>query len=239
MAKINKESIQEFLTPENWSLESEEYKNLDSELVFRCPEGHRVYTTWRKLRTRRECPMCKQNTYKQMEHTVHPKKAGITRFLALDQATNISGVSIYDGSDLVYYASFEAPGAFEAERINSVKEWMCSLIQTWKCDVVGLEGIQYQAQMGVTTFQTLARLQGVLINTCFELGLPYQIAPTNTWRAHCGVKGKARADRKKSMQLLVKNWFDITVDDNCADAIGIGKYISDTYIKKTEVVNWE
>jgi hypothetical protein len=41
------------------------------------------------------------------------------------------------------------------------------------------------------------------------------------------------------MQLLVKQWFDVTVSDDCADAIGIGKYVSDNYVKQTEIINWE
>lgn len=53
--------------------------------------------------------------------------------------------------------------------------------------------------MGVTTFQTLARLQGILMDTCFELKINYKICPTNTWRAHHEVKGRSRADKKKSM----------------------------------------
>ena len=41
------------------------------------------------------------------------------------------------------------------------------------------------------------------------------------------------------MQLLVKEWFDITITDDEADAIGIGKYISDVNFKKVEIINWE
>ena len=93
--------------------------------------------------------------------------------------------------------------------------------------------------MGVTVFQTLARLQGVLIETCVELEIPYKIAPTNTWRAHCKVKGRSRADKKRSMQMLVKEWYDVSVTDDESDAIGIGKYVSETHQQKTEIINWE
>ena len=93
--------------------------------------------------------------------------------------------------------------------------------------------------MGVTTFETLARLQGILMEACFDLGVPFKIAPTNTWRAHCGVKGRSRSDKKRSMRQLVKEWFDISVTEDEADAVGIGKYISETCYKKVEVINWE
>ena len=113
------------------------------------------------------------------------------------------------------------------------------MINNWKPDFVGIEGIQYQQNFGVTTFETLARLQGIIMETLYELNLPYVICPTNTWRHHCGVKGRTRVDKKKSMQLLVKEWFDVTITDDEADAIGIGKYISDVNFKKVEIINWE
>lgn len=74
---------------------------------------------------------------------------------------------------------------------------------------------------------------------CYELKVPFKICSTNTWRAHCGVKGQKRADKKRSMQLLVKEWFDITVTDDEADAIGIGKYVADFFQKQTQIVEWE
>lgn len=58
--------------------------------------------------------------------------------------------------------------------------------------------------MGVTVFETLARLQGILMETCYELKIPYEICPTNTWRKFCGVRGRSRADKKRSMQVLAK-----------------------------------
>ena len=118
------------------------------------------------------------------------------------------------------------------------------MIENWQPTLIGIEGIQFQEQsagraMGVTVFQTLARLQGVLIETCNDLNIPYKIAPTNTWRAYCNVKGRARADRKKSMQLLVKQWYDVSVTDDESDAIGIGKYLSENLSSQTEIISWE
>lgn len=75
--------------------------------------------------------------------------------------------------------------------------------------------------------------------TCLEENIPYKAAHVSTWRAHCGVKGKTRVDVKRSMQLIVKKWFGIMPTDDEADAIGIGKYFSDTMMPKVEIVDWE
>jgi hypothetical protein len=80
------------------------------------------------------------------------------------------------------------------------------MLQNWKPDYVGIEGIQYQPKVfdgdtvgSVTLFQTLAHLQGILLVTCYENNVPSRVCPTNTWRNACGVKGRARADKKRSM----------------------------------------
>lgn len=240
MSKIKIEEIQDELEKEGWQLVSSEYKNLESEMVFKCPEGHSVYSSWKKMRQRKECPICKENIYKNQNTTIIPKKKEITRFLALDQSTNITGWSIYDGNELIKYGVFSTSDSNdEIVRDYEVRMWLINMVNNWKPDFVGIEGIQYQQNFGVTTFETLARLQGIIMETLYELNLPYVICPTNTWRHHCGVKGRTRVDKKKSMQLLVKEWFDITITDDEADAIGIGKYISDVNFKKVEIINWE
>ena len=93
--------------------------------------------------------------------------------------------------------------------------------------------------IGVTTYQTLARLQGILMSTCYDRKVDYVICPPATWRSHCGVTGRTRTDKKKSMQMKIKEWFDITVSDDVADAIGIGLYTSKTCKKKIETFDWE
>ena len=39
--------------------------------------------------------------------------------------------------------------------------------------------------------------------------------------------------------MLAKEWFDITVTDDEADAIGIGKYVSEVLNKEIKIYNWE
>ena len=243
MSKIKIEDIRKAAIEHNWTLLSEEYKNLDSELVFRCNEEHKIYLPYKKVRNKWECPICKQNQYNNFSNEIIPKKKSIQRSIGLDQATHITGYSIFDDKQLVYAGTFESCAEDEISRDIEIKNWLIQLIQNWKPDIVAMEGIQLQQFnnkiIGVTTYQTLARLQGILMAACCELKIDYIIVPPATWRAHCAVKGRTRADRKRSMQMKVKEWFDITVSDDVADAIGIGKYTSDKHKKKIEIFNWE
>ena len=239
MAKITIDNIKEELKDTDWQILSVEYKNLDTELIFLCPEGHKVYNSWKKIRSRRECPVCKQNQFKEQEQTIVSKKRGEKRVLALDQATHVSGWSVFSNGELLRYGTFETQLEDEIARDCTVKNWLINMIENWQPDIVAIEGIQYQQNEGVVTFEKLARLQGILMGCVHELGIPYQVCHTQVWRHHCGVKGKTRADKKKSMQLIVKEKFDISVSNDCADAIGIGKFVADTHFKQPVIESWE
>ena len=242
MAKIKIEDIRKAAIEHNWTLLSDEYKNLDTELTFECNEGHKLYLPYKKVRDKFICPICQQNQYNFSKEII-PKNKNIQRSIGLDQATHTTGYSIFDNEKLVYAGVFEAGANDEIERDIEIKNWLIQLIQNWKPDIIGIEGIQLQQlnnkNVGVTTYQTLARLQGILMATCVEQKIEYVIVPPATWRAHCGVKGRSRTDKKRSMQIKIKDWFDVTVSDDIADAIGIGKYISDNHKKKVEIFNWE
>ena len=67
MAKITLEQIKEELAADGWLVLSSEYKNLDTEMTFECFEGHRVFAPWKKIRTKRECPVCKKNSLVKIE----------------------------------------------------------------------------------------------------------------------------------------------------------------------------
>ena len=242
MSKIKIDEIRKAAIEHNWVLVSEEYKNLDSELIFKCDEKHKIYLPYKKVRNKWECPICKQNQY-NFSNEIIPKKKLIQRTIGLDQATHITGYSIFDNSQLIYAGIFETTAEDEISRDIEIKNWLIQLIQNWKPDIIAMEGIQLQQFnnkiIGVTTYQTLARLQGILMAACRELKIDYIIVPPATWRSHCQVRGRTRADRKRSMQIKVKEWFDITVSDDIADAIGVGKYASDKHKKKVEIFNWE
>ena len=242
MPRITIESINQELEQYGWRCVSEVYKNLDTELEFLCEEGHTVCAPWKKIRTRRDCPRCKENKLKEQVLKVEPKSKGVRRVLAIDQATHTCGWSIYDGKKLIRYGTFTTNLKDEIARDSTIKNWMLSMIENWQPDAIGLEGIQYQDEVSgqkasVTVFQALARLQGILMETCYERKIEYTVCPTNTWRHHCGVTGKTRVDKKRSMQHKAKEWHDITVSDDEADAIGIGKYVADLY--NIQVTNWE
>lgn len=230
-----------------WKLLSEEYKSLDTEMEFLCPEGHRVFTTLKKFRSKQECPMCKSNPYKDLKQGYRKKNVDTARVLALDQATNLTGFAIFDNEKLIHYGTYHTHGESETARIEEVKNWVVSLIKNWKPDRVQIEDIQLQTKgkeedsdmvMGVTTYKVLAHLQGVLFNLFHELNIPCEAVFPSTWRKHCQIKGKTRSDKKRNAQLQVKDWYDVSVSNDEADAICIGRYASSIVVKNSTMINW-
>lgn len=245
MSKIKLEEIKEELAKDGWLLISTEYKNLDGELIFECNEGHKVYSSWKEIRKKRECPVCKANQFNNIDTRPIKKPDGVIRVLALDQATRISGWAIYDNDIPISFSTFETNLTDEVARYNTIKNWLINMINRWQPDVVAIEDIQFQNIhndndyiVNTTTFKMLARLQGVLMDTVYSLGKELLIVHSATWRSYCNIKGRSRADKKKSTQLIMKDLYDITISEDEADALGLGKYASNEAKRNPVIEEW-
>ena len=247
MSKIKIEEIRKAAKEHGWEVVSKEYSNLQTEMEFKCNEGHKIIAPYKKIRDSWVCPVCKYNYFKKRVNTeLVPKKKETYRVLGIDQATHTSGFSIFDNGKLIrsgiYIAEDESD---EIERDKEIANWLINMIDIWEPDIIGFEDIQLQqfnnSIVGITTYKVLAHLQGILFFVCNTYGIDYKVCPPATWRSHCQVKGRTKVDKKRSMQLLVKQWYDITITDDEADAIGIGKYVADTTFKKPQykISNWE
>lgn len=253
MSKLKIEDIRNDLSERGWKLISSEYKNLNTELELECPEGHKVFKSYKSLRRNYICPVCKSSPFKNREEIVVGSKGNKFRILALDQATGITGWSIFDDKELIKYGVVSPNEKFDkATRISIIRQWLIGMITSIEPDIILLEDIQLQDfhksfpgqkvkydNIGITTFKVLAELIGVLENVAHELSIPLKIIHSATWRSVVGVSGRSRADKKKSAQLLVKKWYDVLVSEDEADAICIGRYGAETFKKDVEMFNWE
>ena len=222
---------------------SDNYVNLDTELSYKCPKGHEVSLTYRYWRENKLCPICSASNYQPADRVI-PKTKGKKRIIALDDATYNTGWAIFDGENLIKYGIFTVNQSTEVERINAVKHWLINLITTWAPDSVIIEDIQLQREdfggdtiQNLTTYKVLAHLQGVLQNVLFELHVPFETVYSSVWRKACDIKGKYRADKKRSAQLQVKKWYNIDVTNDEADAICIGRYFNKKLTPK--IIVWE
>lgn len=224
-----------------WTLVDKTYKNLKTPLQMICPAGHEVAVPYGEWRDRHVCPECdKAIAAKSIRNKIPPKEGGAYRVLGLDAATNTSGYSIYDNNVLAAYGTFSTDVfAGATERINQVKHWLDSICEGCEPDAIGIENIQYQQFAGVKTFQTLANLQGVLLDYCFENQIPFAIASPSTWRSYMGINHADKRDEaKRQAQAKVKSLFGLDTTQDEADAICIGKYFTSKFKPENKKISW-
>lgn len=214
-----------------WTLLSEEYKNLDTIMDFECPEGHNLQLTLKQWRKNPICSVCEHSSI------VKEKKKNAQRIIALDNATHITGWAVFDNKELVSYGKYTTKSSETSDRILEMGDWLTNLLDKWEPNTVIFEDIQQQNN--VSTFKILAKLQGVLEYISKKNNIEYYIIPPLTWKSNAGVKGKSRADQKKSAQLIVQKNYHIQATQDESDAILLGKYGVDKFLKNNRMVNFE
>lgn len=149
------------------------------------------------------------------------------RLLALDQASRITGVAIFDDDKLVKYGTFEIKSNQElGKRLTQFLENLDKLYAAYHFDAVAYEDIQLQ--MGnVETYKKLAYIQAMILFWCekHEKNL-YCLSPSH-WRKILKDKygmswGRKRAEQKQTAIDFIQEHYKKEVDSDTADAICIG-----------------
>ena len=149
------------------------------------------------------------------------------RLLALDQASRVTGVAIFDDDKLVKYGTFEIKSNQElGKRLTQFLENLDKLYAAYHFDAVAYEDIQLQ--MGnVETYRRLAYIQAMILFWCekHEKNL-YCLSPSH-WRKMLKDKygmswGRKRAEQKQTAIDFIQEHYKKEVDSDTADAICIG-----------------
>lgn len=160
------------------------------------------------------------------------------RLLALDQASRVTGVAIFDDDKLVKYGTFEIKSNQElGKRLTQFLENLYKLYAAYHFDAVAYEDIQLQ--MGnVDTYKKLAYIQAMILFWCekHEKNL-YCLSPSH-WRKILKDKygmswGRKRAEQKQTAIDFIQEHYKKEVDSDTADAICIG-CAANIEINKTE-----
>lgn len=160
------------------------------------------------------------------------------RLLALDQASRVTGVAIFDDDKLVKYGTFEIKSNQElGKRLMQFLENLDKLYAAYHFDAVAYEDIQLQ--MGnVETYRRLAYIQAMILFWCekHEKNL-YCLSPSH-WRKILKDKygmswGRKRVEQKQTAIDFIQEHYEKEVDSDTADAICIG-CAANIEINKTE-----
>ena len=146
------------------------------------------------------------------------------KILALDQATNITGYALFDGTDLCKYGVIDLRKEKDAwERMQIMRIRVDRLIGERKPKLVLMEDITFQRNP--QTLIELGRTQGLLMSVSFAHGIPVLIYHPSRWRSLLHIeqgKGHKRRDLKRQAAEIAKNVYGAETTEDEADAISIG-----------------
>lgn len=160
-------------------------------------------------------------------------------YVAFDQASGITGFSVYKDRELIEHGKYTAVSNDFFEKIIEMQNFIYETIERVKGTYpeesfhYALEDIQLQRDP--ETYKKLAQLQGVLIISLRRNypNEPVSLVYASSWKSFAKIRGRARAEQKRNAQQFVLENFNIKATQDECDAILIGYYISN------QEVNWE
>lgn len=156
----------------------------------------------------------------------------MSRLLALDQASKVTGWAIFEDGELKTYGKISLDDPNTDIRLVQLRQGIQTLVADYNIDEVIFEDIQQQNNVAnnVQTFKVLAEVYGVVSELLQEIQIPHSTVLAASWKSTLGIKGRTRAEQKKNAQLYVEQNYGIHVIQDIADAVCIGTH----HIKKNK-----
>ena len=163
----------------------------------------------------------------------------MSKILALDQSSRITGYTVLEDGKIIKVSHFECIGDDLGDRLLQLRKKVLTLIDEYDIDEVVFEDIQLQdvngnKEKGVKTFKILAEAFGVVHETLTEIKMPYSIAMPIKWKAHFKIAGKGRPQAKKMAQASVLKEYGMKCTEDDADSLCIALYHYDN----SNVFDW-
>lgn len=164
--------------------------------------------------------------------------------LSIDASTKSSGWAIFDGTKLVDYGCFTASSTDLVKRIHKIVDLFDELLNKYQIEKIILEEVRPEegnpSSKNIQTHRALMWLQGALGIMIHDNhnNIPIEYLYPNEWRAACGIKtgaGRKREELKYRDINFVKNEYGLDVNDDIADAIGLGYAYTN---KINNEINW-
>lgn len=167
--------------------------------------------------------------------------------LAIDGSTKATGVAVFNEKELVYYTCIKSSSTNMLKRVKIMTDELEKICNKYNPDQIIMEQIipdnlnDIAWRTNQKTFKALFYLQGSIVMMFFNHGKEVDFIEANSWRSKCGIKTGAGIKRETLKQKdieFVKNTYNLTVDDDIADAIGIG-HSKVHSLPEPKPFNWE
>lgn len=165
----------------------------------------------------------------------------MSRLLALDQSSRITGYAIFENAKLIHYGKFSVDDDDIGVRLMNIRGKVKDLIDQYNINELVFEDIQMQnnVQNNVQTFKLLAEVFGVIYELATEMDLRNSAVLASSWKSTLKVRGKNRPEQKRNAQAVVEKVFNIKPTQDECDAICIGlHHILKPDHNANEVFDW-
>ena len=141
----------------------------------------------------------------------------------IDASTTATGVAIMSDGELLYYELIAIDSKKEKDAYKRIKEMLirvCAILDKYKINKVYMEkAICKGGNVDITI--KLAYLSGGMSLYCIQKDIEFNNPVPSAWRASVGVptgRGVLRAEQKQTAIKAVKDWYEIDVGDDVAEA---------------------
>lgn len=146
--------------------------------------------------------------------------------LALDPSTKSTGVAVFEDKKLIFYDCITSSSTNLFTRIHHMVDELDKILKKYTINHVYMEDvIPEDVKHNQQVFNALKYLQGFILDLLNTHKISHEFFVASQWRKQCGIKtgkGVYRDKLKASSIALVKQQFNISVNDDIADAICIG-----------------
>ena len=164
--------------------------------------------------------------------------------LSLDLSSKSSGWAFFENNKLIDYGCITSASTDLIKRIYIMRDGIQEVLNKYTIDKVYVEEVRPQGGFGAGNIQTHRALMWLQAAIAFMLHdfdkkITLEYVYPSTWRATIGIKngrGIKRESLKQADIAFVKERYNISVNDDIADAICLG--ISQLEPEKNEI-NWE
>ena len=168
------------------------------------------------------------------------------RILSLDLSTKNSGWAVIEDKKLVEYGCITSASTDLIKRIHIMTDGINEILQKYKIDKIIAEEVRPEGGYGVGNQKTMKALMYLQAGLEFLIHDNYKQIPIDyiypsSWRAKLGIKngrGIKRTSLKEADIAYVAERFQITCNDDIADAICIGLAMLEEEVGPAEI-NWE
>jgi Holliday junction resolvasome RuvABC endonuclease subunit len=161
--------------------------------------------------------------------------------LSIDASSKSSGFAIFENNKLTYHTCITASSKDVIARIKKMIEGLIEILKKYSIDKIILEEVRPENGLqNIQTHRVLMWLQAAIAFTVHDNfpQIKIEYLYPSEWRSACGIrtgKGIKREELKLEDIRFVEEKFNIKVNDDEADAIGIGY----AYILLNNKIIWE